>query len=159
MAESFWGYERPDGQVGVRNHLLVMATCDCAYEEAKKMAAVIPDAVAVSQYHGCGADPMVVRQMVGIANNPNVGAVLLVGLGCETISVDLLKAGIQPSGKPLAEVVIQRDGGSLKAIEAGTRILREMSSQISGQRRQPCDVSRLFVALQCGAVMMWLSRL
>ena len=48
MPETFWGYERPDGQVGVRNHLLVMATCDCAYEEAKKMAAVIPDAVAVS---------------------------------------------------------------------------------------------------------------
>jgi altronate dehydratase large subunit len=155
MAESFWGYERADGLVGVRNHLLVMATCDCAYEEAKKMAAAIPDTVAVSQYHGCGADPMVVQTMVGIANNPNVGAVLLVGLGCETIAVDLLKAGIQPagirpSGKPLADVVIQRDGGSLKAIEAGTRILREMASQISGQRRQPYDVSRLFVALQCG---------
>ena len=151
MAEQFWGYERPDGQVGVRNHLLVMATCDCAYEEAKKMAAAIPGAVAVSQYYGCGADPMIVRQMVGIANNPNVGAVLLVGLGCETITVDLLaEAGIQPAGKPLADVVIQRDGGSLKAIEAGTRILREMSSQISRQRRQLYDVSRLFVALQCG---------
>ena len=33
----FWGYPRPDGQVGVRNHLLVMATCDCAYEEAKNV--------------------------------------------------------------------------------------------------------------------------
>jgi altronate dehydratase large subunit len=150
MAESFWGYERADGQVGVRNHPLVMATCDCAYEEAKKMAAAIPGAVAVSQYHGCGADPMIVRQMVGIANNPNVGAVLLVGLGCETISVDLLAEGIEPSGKPLADVVIQRDGGSLKTIEAGTRILREMISQISRERRQPYDVSRLFVALQCG---------
>jgi altronate dehydratase large subunit len=150
MTESFWGYERADGQVGVRNHLLVMATCDCAYEEAKKMAALIPGAVAVSQYHGCGADPMIVRQMTGIANNPNVGAVLLVGLGCETITVDLLKADIQRSGKPLADVVIQRDGGSLKAIEAGTRTLREMASQISRQQRQPYDLSRLFVALQCG---------
>jgi altronate dehydratase large subunit len=150
MAESFWGYERPDGQVGVRNHLLVMATCDCAYEEAKKMAAAIPGAVAVSQYNGCEADPMVVRQMAGIAVNPNVGAVLLVGLGCETITVELLAEGIRPSGKPLADVVIQRDGGSLKAIEAGTRILREMLSEISRQRRQPYDVSRLFVALQCG---------
>jgi altronate dehydratase large subunit len=150
MAEFFWGFERPDGQVGVRNHLLVMATCDCAYEEAKKMAAAIPDAVAVSQYHGCGADPMIVRQMVGIGVNPNVGAVLLVGLGCETIAVDLLAEGIRPSGKPLADVVIQRDGGSLKAIAAGTRILREMASQISGQRRQRFDVLRLFVALQCG---------
>jgi altronate dehydratase large subunit len=155
-APEFWGYLRPDGRVGVRNHVLVMATCDCAYEEAKKMAAAIPGAVAVGQFHGCGADPMIVRTMVGIANNPNVGAVLLVGLGCETIGVDLLAAGlegepgIRSSGKPLAEVVIQRDGGSLKAIERGTRLLREMASQISGQRRQRFDVSRLFVALQCG---------
>ncbi len=149
-AGQFWGYERPDGQVGVRNHLLVMATCDCAYEEAKRIAAAVPGAVAVGQYHGCGADPMIVRQMVGIANNPNVGATLLVGLGCETISVDLLAAGLQPAGKPLADVVIQRDGGSLKAIELGTRILKGMASQISGQRRQPYDASRLFVALQCG---------
>ena len=107
----------------MRNHLLVMATCDCAYEEAKKMAAQIPGAVAVGQFHGCGADPMVVRTLIGVASNPNVGAVLLVGLGCETITVDLLadglegEPGIRASGKPLAEVVIQRDGGSLQAIE------------------------------------------
>jgi altronate dehydratase large subunit len=153
-AGQFWGYERPDGRVGVRNLLLVMATCDCAYEEAKRIAAAVPGATAVGQYYGCGADPMIVRQMAGIANHPNVGATLLVGLGCETISVDLLAAGIQsgdkPAGKPLADVVIQRDGGSLKAIELGTRILRGMASQISGQQRQLYPASRLFVALQCG---------
>jgi altronate dehydratase large subunit len=149
-AGQFWGYERPDGQVGVRNTLLVMATCDCAYEEAKRIAAAVPGAVAVGQYYGCGADPMIVHQMAGIASNPNVGATLLVGLGCETISVDLLAAGCRPAGKPLADVVIQRDGGSLKAIEKGTRILRGMASQISGQQRQLYPASRLFVALQCG---------
>jgi altronate dehydratase large subunit len=127
-----------------------MATCDCAYEEARRMAAAIPGAVAVSQFHGCGADPMVMRQMVGIANNPNVGAVLLVGLGCETIDVDLLGEGIRASGKPLADVVVQRDGGSLKAIEAGTRALRHMAANLGLQRRQCFNLSRLTVALQCG---------
>jgi len=77
------------------------------------MAAAIPGAVAVSQFHGCGADPMIVRTMIGVASNPNVGAVLLVGLGCETIAVDLLAAGlagedgVRASRKPLADVVIQ----------------------------------------------------
>jgi altronate dehydratase large subunit len=150
MAGAFWGYERPDGAVGVRNHLLVMATCDCAYEEAKRMAASIPGAVAVSQYHGCDADPMVLRQMAGVAANPNIGAVLLVGLGCETISVDLLAERIAGSGKPLANVVIQRDGGSIRAIEAGTRHLRQMAVELSGQRRQRFDLSKLVVAVQCG---------
>lgn len=150
MTDRFWGYLRRDGQVGVRNHLLVLATCNCAYEEAKRIAASVPGAVAISQFHDCGADPMVVSQMIGVANNPNMGAVLLVGLGCETITVDLLAEGVKASSKPLGSVVIQRDGGSIKAVEAGTRILREMSSEISAQRREPFDVSRLVVALQCG---------
>jgi altronate dehydratase large subunit len=150
MIEQFWGYLRPDGQVGVRNHLLILATCDCAYEEAKKMAAAIPDAVAISQFHGCGADPMVVRQMIGIANNPNVGAVLLVGLGCEAITVDLLTEGIRESGKLIADVVMQRDGGSLKTIEAGTRILRQMAAELSSQQKQLFDSSKLIVSLECG---------
>ena len=150
MASQFWGFQRPDGQVGVRNHLLVLATCNCAYEEAKRIAASVPGAVAISQFHDCGADPMVVSQMIGVANNPNMGAVLLVGLGCETITVDLLAEGIEPSGKPLDSVVIQQNGGSIRAIEAGTRILRKMSSEISAQRRQPFDISKLIVALECG---------
>jgi len=147
---TFLGYPRANGQVGVRNHPLVMATCDCAYEEARRMAAAIPGAVVVGQFHGCGADPMVVQQMVGIANNPNVGAVLLVGLGCETISVDRLADGMDATAKPVESLVIQRDGGSLKAIEAGTRLLREMAALLSTQQRQPCDIARLTVALQCG---------
>ena len=88
--------------------------------------------------------------MIGVANNPNVGAVLLVGLGCETITVDLLADGIKASGKPLDSVVIQQTGGSIKAIEAGTRILREMSVEIRDQQRELCDISKLVVALQCG---------
>jgi altronate dehydratase large subunit len=150
MTDTFRGYRRPDGQAGVRNRMLVMATCDCSYEVAKRIAGAIPGAVAAGQFHGCGADPMVVRQMVGIGCNPNVGAVLLVGLGCETISVERLAEGIEPSGKPLADVVIQREGGTLKTIEAGARILRGWASQLSAQEREPLPLSMLSVALQCG---------
>ena len=150
MGDQFWGYLRPDGQVGIRNHLLVMATCDCSYEEAKRIAASIPGAVPLGQFYGCGADPMIVRQMTGIANNPNVGAVLLVGLGCESITVDLLAEGIEASSKPVDNVVVQQGGGSIKTIEAGTRILRRMATALSDQQRQLFDVSRLTVAIQCG---------
>jgi len=150
MAIEFLGYERPDGQVGVRNHLLVMATCDCSYQEAGKIAEAIPGAVAVTQWHGCGNDPMVANQMIGIANNPNVGATLLVGHGCETITVDVLGQGIEKSGKPLAEVVSQRDGGTIKTIEKGTRILRDMAAELSKQKRKTFDISNLIVAVECG---------
>ncbi len=50
----FYGYERPDGSVGVRNHLLVLTPMDCSIEPARKIAAQVEGAVAVTQHHGCG---------------------------------------------------------------------------------------------------------
>ena len=150
MPMKFQGYERPDGQVGVRNHLLVMATCDCAYQEALKIADAIPDSIAITQWCGCGNDSMVANQMIGIANNPNIGATLLVGHGCETITVDVLGQGIEKSGKPLANVVSQRDGGTIKTIEKGTRILRNMAVELSKQKRKSSNIKKLIIAIECG---------
>lgn len=150
MVKEFLGYERPDGQVGVRNHLLVMATIQCSYQEAIRIADAIPGAIAVTQMYECFYDPMVANQMIGIANNPNVGATLLVGHGCETITVDVLERGIEKSEKLFANVVVQRDGGSTKTIEKGTEILRDMAVELSKQRRKPFDVNKLKVAVECG---------
>lgn len=146
----FLGYERPDGQVGVRNRLLVMATCDCSYQEAKRIANSFSDAVAVTQWYGCRYDPMLANQMVGLANNPNVGATLLVGHGCESLTVDNLMEPISKSGKLLAEVVCQRDGGSLQTIEKGVQLLRDMAAELSKQNRHTFTVSDLIVAVECG---------
>ena len=72
----FHGYERPDGSVGVRNHLLVLAPMDCSIEPARKIAARVEGAVAVTQHHGCRNDPMVANALIGSGRNPNVAGVL-----------------------------------------------------------------------------------
>ena len=77
----FYGYERPDGSVGIRNHLLVIAPIDCSYEPAKQVAAQVEGAVAITQTYGCGHDDMVLHNLVGTALNPNVAGVLILGLG------------------------------------------------------------------------------
>jgi altronate dehydratase large subunit len=146
----FLGYERPDGQVGIRNRLLVMATCDCSYQEAKRIADSFSDAVAITQWYGCRHDPMLMHQMIGLATNPNVGATLLVGHGCESITVDSLMQPISQSGKPLANVVCQRDGGSIKTVEKGVRLLRGMAAELSKQNRHAFGISDLTVAVECG---------
>jgi len=146
----FYGYERPDGSVGVRNHLLVIAPIDCSYEPAKRIAAQVEGAVAVTQRHGCGLDEMVANTLIGVGCNPNVAGVLLVGLGCETLTSEILAKGIEPTGKPVEIVVCQRDGGTLKTIEKGTRILQGMAQEIAELRREPFSVSKLTLAVECG---------
>jgi len=146
----FYGYERPDGSVGVRNHLLVLAPIDCSFEPAKRIAHQVEGAVAVTQHYGCGLDWMVAHNLIGIASNPNVAAVLIVGLGCETLNADIIEEGLKPTGKRVERVIIQEEGGTIRAIERGVRLLREMAEEVSEQRRETFPLSRLTLAVECG---------
>jgi altronate dehydratase large subunit len=146
----FYGYERPDGSVGVRNHLLVIAPIDCSYEPAKKIADQVEGAVAVTQTYGCGADDMLIHNLVGTALNPNVAGVLIVGLGCETLTGELLKERIEPSGKPVFNITIQEEGGTLTTHAKGVNILQGMSQEVSKLKREPFPLSKLTLAVECG---------
>ena len=146
----FYGYERPDGKVGVRNHLLVIAPIDCSYEPAKKIAEQVEDAVAITQTYGCGNDSMLVHNLAGTALNPNVAGVLIVGLGCETLTGEILMEKIKPSGKPVYNITIQEEGGTLKTHEKGVRILQKMKQELAELKREPFPLSKLTLAVECG---------
>ena len=146
----FWGFERPDGSVGVRNHLLVLTPMDCSYEPARKIAAQVEGAVAVTQHHGCGYDEMVANALIGTGRNPNVAGVLLVGLGCESLTSEILAEGIRPTGKPMEILVIQEEGGTLRTMERGVRILQGMAQDVADLKREPFPLSRLKLAVECG---------
>jgi altronate dehydratase large subunit len=146
----FYGYERPDGTVGVRNHLLVLTPMDCSYEPAKKIAAQVEGAVAVTQTYGCGNDSMLVHNLAGTALNPNVAGVLILGLGCETLTGEILQEHIEPSGKPVYTLTIQKEGGTLKTHEKAVRILQQMKQDIAELKREAFPLSKLTLAVECG---------
>ncbi|MGD2201147.1 MAG: UxaA family hydrolase [Candidatus Bathyarchaeota archaeon] len=146
----FLGYQRPDGSVGVRNHLLVIAPMDCSIEPARKIAAQVEGAVAVTQHHGCRNDPMVANTLIGAGRNPNVAGVLLVGLGCESITCEVIAEGILPSGRSVESLVIQEEGGTVKTVERGVRILQGMAQEVAEMRRESFPVSELTLAVECG---------
>ncbi len=146
-------FPRPDGSVGVRNILVVLPTVACAGHVASRVAEAVPDAVAVVHQHGCaqiGEDAeMTFRTLAGVGRNPNVGAVLVVGLGCEQVAADALAEGIAQTGKPVATVGIQAEGGTSAAIARGRELLAGLASRM-GTERQECDFDRLVLATECG---------
>ncbi len=146
----FMGYQRPDGYIGVRNHLLVLAPIDCSFEPAKKIAAQVDGAVAITQYHGCGNDPVLAHNLIGTGLNPNIAAVLIVGLGCETLTADIIVGGICQSGKPVEKLVIQEEGGTLKTQEKAVRILQRWAQEVAEYKPEPFPVSKLTLAIECG---------
>jgi altronate dehydratase large subunit len=153
--QSILGYVRPDGKVGIRNHLLVMSTVICSSFVARRIADQIQGAVAIENPFGCGQlEPdleITRRTLVNTAKNPNVGGVLVVGLGCEQIQADDLVREIEKTGKPVEKVVIQEeDGGTPAAIEKGVRLLRKMAEEVLSQRPEEVDMSNLVLGVECG---------
>lgn len=150
MTDTFLGYRRPDDSIGVRNHLLVIAPIDCSYEPARLMAQQVEGAIAVTQHHGCDANEMVINALVGSGRNPNVAGILLFGLGCEALTNDLLMERLASTGKPLESLIIQEEGGTVRAMEKGARILRQMGKHASQLRKKSYPLSKLILAVECG---------
>ncbi len=154
MRTTFMGYRRPDGTVGIRNHLLIIPTSSHANQAAQRIARLVGGAVALQHPHGThqlGADlEQTFQVLVGTGAHPNVGAAVVVGLGFEGIDPEELAAEIQRSGRPVAAVSADRVGGTVRAIEQGTELARQLRQLLEGAQREPVPVSELILGTNCG---------
>ena len=154
MYNEFLGYERNDGSVGVRNHVLIIPTVVCASHVATRIAQQIEGMITIPHQHGCGQikkdHEQTFRTLLGFGINPNVASVLVVGLGCEQISADKLADEIANADKPVESIVIQDEGGTIKAIEKGSRIIEKMYKEVSKLKKRSFDLSNLSIGVECG---------
>lgn len=151
---SFLGFRRDNGTVGTRNHIIVISTVVCANQVARNVANSIEDARYITHPMGCGhlgADFMrVLSTLAGFGKNPNVAAVIVVGLGCENMQAKLVADEIAKSKKPVQHITIQEEGGTIKATQKGIEILLDLSREASEFEREKCDLSELILGLECG---------
>lgn len=154
-AMTFLGYRRPDGTVGVRNHVLVIPTCACSSDVAEMITRDLPGAVGIHNQNGCGQvagdRAMTLKLLAGLAANPNVYGVVLVGLGCEQMKWEIVQEAIGLlTDKPVKAVEIQQCGGVVRTVAEGRRLAGELIAQAAGCKRVPCPISELVVGTNCG---------
>lgn len=152
---AFWGYRRSDGRVGIRNHVLILPTSICASDTTERIAAAVAGCVSFHNQNGCSQvnvdQQVTIDTMAGMAANPNIHSVLAVSLGCEGCQNDLVVDAIHArTDKPVRTLVIQQVGGSIKAVEEGTRIARELAAAAALERRVECPISELVLGTNCG---------
>ncbi len=95
------GYERADGRKGIRNYVLVAYLVECAHHVARAIAAPFEEeGVQLIGFPGCYPNAYAQRMMEAFCTHPNVGAVLVVSLGCEEFNRPRLKEIIDASGRP-----------------------------------------------------------
>jgi altronate dehydratase large subunit len=152
----FKGYRRPDGATGIRNHVLVIPSVVCANRVARGIAQQVSGATWIEHQHGCaqlGADAELTAQvLIAHGTHPNVFGAVVVGLGCETNRAQDIAAAIQAKCpyKSVSLVIIQDEGGSVKATAAGVTAARQMVTEASCQEREFVDASALILGTECG---------
>ncbi|MBT9291203.1 UxaA family hydrolase [Prosthecodimorpha staleyi] len=169
LQATFEGYRRPDGKVGTRNYVAILSSVNCSASVARFMAEAINRSGVLADYptidgvvpfvHGTGCGmaasgegfEVLKRTQWGYATNPNVAAVLLVGLGCEVFQIARMKDeyGIV-EGDHFQTMTIQETGGTKKTIEQGMERIRAMLPIAARARRETVPASELMLALQCG---------
>ncbi|WP_062763288.1 UxaA family hydrolase [Falsirhodobacter sp. alg1] len=171
--DSFMGYRRATGGVGTRNYIAILTSVNCSATAARMIAShFTPERLAaypnvdgvVAFVHGTGCAmggdgtgfQFLQRVLWGYARNPNVGGVVMAGLGCEMMQIDwLIEAyGLNP-GPLFQSMNIQDVGGLAASVAIGIRTVEEMLPVVNMAQREPCPVSDLMVALQCGGSDAW----
>jgi altronate hydrolase len=166
---TFQGYRRANGKVGTRNYIGILTSVNCSATVAKFVAEAINRSGILDDYPeidgvvpfvhgtGCGMESqgegfeILKRTQWGYSSNPNLGAALLVGLGCEVFQIGRMKQmyGIE-EGETFQTMTIQERGGTKKMIEWGVEKVKEMLPIAAAARRETFDASHLTLALQCG---------
>jgi len=166
---TFQGFRRANGKVGTRNYLAILTSVNCSATTARLIAREVERSEMLSDYpnvdgvialvHGTGCGmasrgegfEALMRTEWGYAANPNVGAALMIGLGCEVFQIGRMKEeyGLV-EGDAFQSLTIQATGGTRKTIEAGIERLRAMLPLLDRAPRAPAPASALTLALQCG---------
>lgn len=151
----FYGFPRPDGQFGARNLVALIPNVGCVNAVVQQIEKLVRGTRAFTHHQGCLHPPQdteqVTRTLINLGKNPNVAAVLVVGLGCEMVSLDEVVEGIRESGKHVEAVSVHEEGGMLATIAKGAQIAADMVLEASKIRRERAGLDKLMFCTKCGS--------
>ena len=151
----FRGYKRGNGTFGARNYVAVIPSVICANDVGQAVVGQVQGTIGFFHHQGCCQLPpdldRVTETLIGLGCNPNVGAALIVSLGCEGTDHERLCKTIAETGKPVEIIRIQELGGTSRAISAGIDAAQKLAIGISGLQREEADASNVVMSIKCGA--------
>ncbi|CAN5632164.1 UxaA family hydrolase [soil metagenome] len=146
-----YGYRRENGRVGVRNHVIVLPVDDISNAACEAVASHIQGTMALPHSYGrlqYGEDlALHFRTMIGTGSNPNVAAVIVVGI--EENWTGKIAAGIAETGKPVAAFSLE-GLGDLETVRRASWKAKEFVQWASELRREPVGLEELVVSIKCG---------
>lgn len=147
---SMQGYLRQDSRKGIRNVVAVAYLVECAHHVAREITLPLREHAHVIGFPGCFPNDYAQKMMERLCTHPNVGAVLLVSLGCESFNRYKLEQVVRDSGRDVETLVIQKEGGTRSAIAKGQAFVARAVNALQDSPTVPMQVSDLVIGTVCG---------
>jgi altronate hydrolase len=145
------GWLRSDERKGIRNVVAVAYLVECAHHVAREIVIPFRDRdVHLVGFPGCYKNEYAYEMMRRLGTHPNVGAVLLVSLGCEGFDRRGLREAIAATGRPVKTLVIQAEGGTRSTILEGRTWVQEARDTLDRQPTVPVALNELIIGTICG---------
>lgn len=145
------GFRRPDGRVGIRNHVVVLPVDDLSNAAAEAVSKVVPGTLALPHAYGrlqFGEDlELTFRTLIGTGSNPNVAAAVVIGI--EPNWTNRVVEGIAKTGKPVVGIPIEGKG-DLRVIEEASRIAQQFLQDACEIGREPVERRDIMLSIKCG---------
>lgn len=146
----FEGWERENGEVGIRNDIWIIPTVGCVNKIAEKIASRT-GAKCFTHPYGCsqlGDDQLTTQKILAsMVHHPNAGGVLVLGLGCENNNIEVFKRVIGEYNPDHVKFVNAQDCDEL---EESLKAVFELQHRASQMQKKKIHISRLKVGLKCG---------
>ena len=152
MLKPLQGYRRPDGRMGIRNHVAIVASMDNAHPTVRRIASMVKGVVPLCPGFGralLGADAeQHDRVVVNTATHPNVYAAIVVSL--ENKTSERLTAKIAETGMPVVGLSIEDMGGTVQVAARGAREAMRFLREAARLRPEPMPWSEFVLGVECG---------
>lgn len=151
----FYGYLRPDGRVGIRNHILILPVSICASDVARKIHERVEGTITFHNHLGCSQSQFdqecTIRTMAGLAANPNVFGTVLISLGCENCQLDLVEKEVKKrTNKPLYSFSIQDCHGMSGTIRLVEDCAKKLVKEAHRMKKTLQSFSKIIIGTECG---------
>ncbi|MEM0989546.1 MAG: UxaA family hydrolase [Pseudomonadota bacterium] len=144
-------WRRENGRVGVRNHVLILPVDDISNAACEAVANNVKGTMAIPHSYGrlqFGEDlELHFRTIIGTGANPNVAAVIVIGIEPEWTKV--ITDGIAKTGKPVEGFSIEQNG-DLATIQKASWKAKEFVHWATELQKEPCALNELWVSTKCG---------
>ena len=158
--KTFNGFRRPDGRAAIRNELWIIPTVGCVNsiagqlvkENQSLVSGTVDGLYTFPHPFGCsqlGADHAQTKKLLAaLVRHPNAGGVLVLGLGCENLTMEQFKEELGTWDDRRVKFLICQDVED--ELAAGSALLKELAEYAGTFKREPIPASELVIGMKCG---------